>query len=849
MRRFNYLILLVWLVLPGMILAGTNLLVNGDLETREPAFWNRVNDANGTYAIWASDTAAHNPWNDALPSLFSFKISKSQATGDVVGWKSVNNASLYWNHANTTDGSNKLYNVSFYVKTEGVNTNPTSDDQKIYVRYSFYNGGNLIAEKIVDVDQSVASKPWSKVEDAIFVGGTPDEIYVELLMGKDATGTVWFDNISCNTAEGWVMGVFNGDAETPVGWMEWTSSSKIGFANVVEGVAHSGNYSALLEEDDNEDDEMVFYSAPVPVQAGKWYKIGVWVKTEGINTDTMWYPTNVVPDRDNNRIGLCFFFHKAPIETNWDLVGGDQFVYIDQRKGHENTDWVHYVAIAKAPDEAAGVSVRARFTSFPTGKVWWDDFTVEELDVQDNIVMNPSLETVEPGFWNRVNDPNETYAIWATDTAAYNPWNDTLPSVHSFKITKSQATSDVVGWKSVNNANLYWNHANTTDGSNKLYNVSFYVKTEGVNTNPTSDDQKIYVRYSFYNGGNLIAEKIVDVDQTVASKPWSKVEDAIFVGGTPDEIYVELLMGKDATGTVWFDNISCNTAEGWVMGIFNGDAERPVGWMQWTSSSKIGHVGVVEDVAHSGTHSVFMDEEDNQDDEMVFYSIPAPAEQGKWYQISAWVKTEGINTDTMWYPTNVIPDRDNNRIGVCFFFHKAPIETNWDLVGGDQFFYIDQRNGHADSDWRLYTAIAQAPEEAAGVSMRARYTSFPTGKTWWDDFAIQEVTPLAVAIEDPSNTLPVIATDYRLSDNYPNPFNPTTVIQYTVPKAGKVSIAIYNVLGEKVKTLVNAVMTPGTYSAIWNGTDDNGKRVTTGVYFYQLKAQNAVITKKMTFIK
>ncbi len=849
MKRFNYLTLFVLLVLPGMILAGTNLLVNGDLETREPAFWNRVNDNDGTYAIWASDTAAHDPWNDALPSEYSFKITKSATTSDVVGWKSVNNANLYWNHANTTDGANKLYNVSFYFKTEGVNTNPTTEDQKIYVRYTFYSGGSLIAEKGVPVDQSVASKPWNKVEDAIFVGGQPDEVYIELLMGKDATGTVWFDNISCNTAEGWVMGVFNGDAETPVGWMAWTSSSKIGYANVVKGVAHSGDYSALLEENDNEDDEMVFYSAPAPAKAGKWYKIGVWVKTEGINTDTMWYPTNVVPDRDNNRIGLCFFFHKAPIETNWDLVGGDQFMYIDQRKGHENTEWVHYVAIAKAPEEAAGVSVRARFTSFPTGKVWWDDFTVEELDVSDNIIANPDLETLDPAFWNRVNDNDGTYAIWASDTAAHDPWNDALPSDHSFKITKSAATSDVVGWKSVNNANLYWNHANTTDGANKLYNVSFCVKTEGVNTNPTTDEQKIYVRYTFYSGGSLIAEKVVPVDQSVASKPWNKVEDAIFVGGQPDEVYIELLMGKDATGTVWFDNISCNTAEGWVMGVFNGDAETPVGWMQWTSSSKIGYANVVEGVAHSGTHSVFMDEEDNEDDEMVFYSVPAPAEAGKWYQISAWVKTEGINTDTMWYPTNVIPDRDNNRIGVCFFFHKAPIETNWDLVGGDQFFYIDQRNGHADSDWRLYTAVAQAPEEAAGVSMRARYTSFPTGKTWWDDFAIQEITPLAVAIDDPSNNLPVIATDYRLSDNYPNPFNPTTVIQYTVPKAGKVRIDIYNVLGEKVKTLVNGVMTPGTYSAIWNGTDDNGKRVTTGVYFYQLKAKNAVITKKMTFIK
>ncbi|APF17745.1 hypothetical protein Calab_2214 [Caldithrix abyssi DSM 13497] len=844
MKRFFYLSLLI-LLLPAFLLAETNLLKNADLETREPGFWNRVND-DGTHAIWASDTAASNPWNTDLPSEYSFKITKDAASSDVIGWKSLNNADRYWNRA-TTEGANKLYNVSFYVKTEGVNTNPATMDEKIYVRYSFLAGGSLIAEKVMEVDQSVASKPWHKVEDAIYVGGAPEEIYIELLMGKDATGTVWFDNIYCNVADGWAMGVFNGDAETPEGWLHWTSSSKIGYANVVDSVAHSGVYSVLLKEEDTDDDEMVFYSQPVPAQAGKWYKIGVWVKTEGVNTDTMWYPSNVVPDRDVDRVAINFFFHKAPIETDWNLVGGDQFFYIDQRIGHENSEWIHYVAVAKAPEEAAGVSMRARFNPFATGKVYWDDFSIEELEVLPNVIANPSVETREPGFWNRVNDDG-THAIWASDTAASNPWNTDLPSEYSFKITKDAASSDVIGWKSLNNADRYWNRA-TTEGANKLYNVSFYVKTEGVNTNPATMDEKIYVRYSFLAGGSLIAEKIMEVDQSVASKPWHKVEDAIYVGGAPEEIYIELLMGKDATGTVWFDNIYCNVADGWAMGVFNGSAETPEGWLHWTSTSKIGYANVVDSVAHSGTYSVRLEEKDNEDDEMVFYSIPQPAETGKWYMISAWVKNVGVNTDTVWYPTNVLPDREIDRIAINFFYHKAPIETDWNLVGGDQFFYVDQRAGKENLDWTLYSVLSQAPEEAAGVSMRARYNPFATGVTYWDDFAIQEVVPLTVDIDDPSKTLPVIATDYNLSNNYPNPFNPTTVIEYTVPKAGKVTIAIYDVLGRKVRTLVDQDMMPGTYTAMWDGTNDAGHRVTSGVYFYQLNAENAVITKKMTFMK
>jgi len=86
--------------------------------------------------------------------------------------------------------------------------------------------------------------------------------------------------------------------------------------------------------------------------------------------------------------------------------------------------------------------------------------------------------------------------------------------------------------------------------------------------------------------------------------------------------------------------------------------------------------------------------------------------------------------------------------------------------------------------------------------------------------------------------------------NYPNPFNPLTTIKYTVPRAGDVSIKIYNVRGELVRSLVNrSVETPGTFTAEWDGTNDGGQAAASGVYFYRVKTADNETFNKMTLVK
>ena len=89
-----------------------------------------------------------------------------------------------------------------------------------------------------------------------------------------------------------------------------------------------------------------------------------------------------------------------------------------------------------------------------------------------------------------------------------------------------------------------------------------------------------------------------------------------------------------------------------------------------------------------------------------------------------------------------------------------------------------------------------------------------------------------------------IPSDYRLEQNYPNPFNPTTHIIYAIPKSGNVCLKIYNIPGNEVTTIVNGFLKAGVYNA-----EINGSNLASGVYFYTLKTNEFVSTKKMLLIK
>ena len=91
--------------------------------------------------------------------------------------------------------------------------------------------------------------------------------------------------------------------------------------------------------------------------------------------------------------------------------------------------------------------------------------------------------------------------------------------------------------------------------------------------------------------------------------------------------------------------------------------------------------------------------------------------------------------------------------------------------------------------------------------------------------------------------------NFQLRQNYPNPFNPETVISYDLPKGDFVSLSVYDLLGRKVKTLVSDYQSEGQYSVTWNGRDDSGTSLSSGVYLYTIKTSSFLESKRMMLLK
>ena len=94
-----------------------------------------------------------------------------------------------------------------------------------------------------------------------------------------------------------------------------------------------------------------------------------------------------------------------------------------------------------------------------------------------------------------------------------------------------------------------------------------------------------------------------------------------------------------------------------------------------------------------------------------------------------------------------------------------------------------------------------------------------------------------------------VPTAFELHQNHPNPFNPTTTISFAVPKAGELSLKVYNLRGQLVATLHDEAIAAGRHQIVWDGKDRQGEQVASGVYVYRLEADGFVATKKLTLMK
>jgi|GEM_PF-3044355 len=143
---------------------------------------------------------------------------------------------------------------------------------------------------------------------------------------------------------------------------------------------------------------------------------------------------------------------------------------------------------------------------------------------------------------------------------------------------------------------------------------------------------------------------------------------------------------------------------------------------------------------------------------------------------------------------------------------------------------------------------SQAPPESSWFSGnnvdRTPYLLDEATPDSCNDEAFSEPPPGEKVVARPS-----IPTHFDLGQNYPNPFNPTATIQYALPVPARVELKIFNILGQVVRTLVDEEKPVGYHQVVWDGKDQTGQAVSSGIYLYQIKAGDFVETKKMQLVK
>jgi len=148
------------------------------------------------------------------------------------------------------------------------------------------------------------------------------------------------------------------------------------------------------------------------------------------------------------------------------------------------------------------------------------------------------------------------------------------------------------------------------------------------------------------------------------------------------------------------------------------------------------------------------------------------------------------------------------------------------------------------ASYKLSSSLGQSITGLQETGSTKLYTGF------WNPWVVK-ATPVEWEGED----LTGIPREFDLRQNYPNPFNPTTIIEYALPKASQVRIQIFNILGQKVRNLLDEPQEPGYKMIHWDGKDDYGKEVSSGIYFYRIVAHTGqgsgdlVKCKKMTLLK
>jgi hypothetical protein len=177
--------------------------------------------------------------------------------------------------------------------------------------------------------------------------------------------------------------------------------------------------------------------------------------------------------------------------------------------------------------------------------------------------------------------------------------------------------------------------------------------------------------------------------------------------------------------------------------------------------------------------------------------------------------------------------------GVCK--GAVVVESDYEQISA----YVNSEDELTNSDLELIFHY----DESKRPDQELRTTSYSPGKMqtkYGIAGARYPFYEVSISQKDLDNVKPPV---FALKQNYPNPFNPSTTISYWLPETARVSLDIYNLKGQLVKTLIDSEMEAGPHSVVWNGKDGNNQAVASGVYFYRLSSPNNTQTKRMLLMK
>ncbi len=845
---------LLWLFIGAWNYSYAQSLINqvGGFESNLPSYWTIANMPTGTTITWASDQSRN--------MGHSLKIVKPAATSDSAAWVSTNMCDI-WSPQN---GANVDILLGAYVMTSGVNTNPTSFDQMWYVAYTFYDSaGTFIKTTMLPINQTVASS-GAFVADTNGVGQTilskdSWKTIVSFVAGKNATGTVWADDfIFTGRGGAWAGQDWNTSVGVPTGWIYWLPPIggndgvlNDGYENTVvtTEAAHSGTQSLKfnLPITRTQHDGWVGtirYPLDANVQAGDILRLSVWVKASGL------YPDSARKYPGTWAVGFTPLFHSGYKPNDpYDEIGGHDYTFTFPDTAH-SFDWTQYTLDITVPSDpnAKNFSLRIHPYGQMVGTLYFDDMQVEKLTNVTSINNVGGFESNLPSYWTIGNQSTGATASWASDQSRH--------MGHSLKIVKPTTTTDSTAWVSTNMCDI-WSPQN---GANVDILLGAYVMTSGVNTNPTSFDQMWYVAYTFYDSaGTFIKTTMLPINQTVASSG-AFVADTNGVGQTilskdSWKTIVSFVAGKNATGTVWADDfIFTGRGGAWAGQDWNTSVGVPTGWIYWLPPIG-GNDGVLNDgyentvvtteAAHSGTQSLKFNLPITRTQHdgwvgTIRYPLDPSVKAGSTLRLSVWVKASGL------YPDSARKYPGTWAVGFTPLFHSGYKPNDpYDEIGGHDYTFTFPDTAHS-FDWTQYTLDITVPSDpnAKNFSLRIHPYGQMVGTLYFDDMEVKLVG--TTGIKNQGNIVPA---QFYVYQNYPNPFNPSTQIRYNIPQAALVSVKIYNMIGQEVKNLFEGNLTAGVHNVTWNGDNNFGSKVSSGIYIYMVKYNDQFQVKKMILLK